>query len=166
MYKKRTKIIYLSKDIELERQVDHLPLTHYSLSVERTNTKRYHNTIALLGHLGKCARILLDFIVEEMDAENKIHNNHLLKKRFNKIIKTIGLPEYSNVTINKAFSELHKRNIVDTETEKKGTYQVNPAYFFNGSEKAREKLIRDIQEKPYKKEADAYRHRLLQLKED
>lgn len=152
--------------MELANKVEHLPLTHYSLTVERTSTKRYHNTIALLGHLGKCARILLDFIVEEMDAENKIHNNPLLKKKFNKIIKAIGLDEYSNVTINKAFSELYKRNIVDTDTGKKGTYQVNPFYFFNGSEKAREKLIRDIQERPYKKEAAAYRQRLLNLKED
>lgn len=117
-----------------------------SVVVEGSSTKRYHNTIGILVRLNKCARLLLDYIVEEMDEKNKISNNRLLKDGFNDVLKKTGQTPYGAITINKAFTELANVNLLISG--KKGTYQISPWFFFNGSEVNRQKLIRKILEKP------------------
>lgn len=146
--KRKAKINYYAVDVARIADADHIPIKAYSVSVEKQNTKRYHNTIGLLVQLSKCARLLLDFAVERMDQKNLISNDSLLKRDFNYILKKTGQKPYSAITINKGFTELVSREIMINSRSKKGIYRVRPEFFFNGSEKSREKLIRDILESP------------------
>jgi len=80
----------LSKDIEASHYENKFIPRFVSVPVEGKSTKRYHNTTGMLIKLGKCARLLLDYVVETMDENNYIGNNHLFKAGFNKIITSAG----------------------------------------------------------------------------
>ena len=147
LIKKKSKINYLAMDIESSRGSGLFYLKWLAVMVESANTKRYHNTTALLIQLSKCSRALLDFIIERMDDNNNVNNNSLLKLDFNKIVSKAGHKPYGSVTVNKAFVELAEHHLLNT-TRTKGTYQVNPLYFYNGSEEKRKSLIRKNLEKP------------------
>ncbi len=157
MYKKKVRLKYLGKDIEGSHSGEFFREQWLTVDVEGKSTKRYHNTIGILVQLSKCARILLDFLVEEMDDKNLVSNNNLFKKEFNQIIKVTGQKPYTSVTINKAFSELTDKNILNPIYKKKGTYQVDPVFYFKGTEKNREKLIRKNLERPNIKEINKIR---------
>lgn len=164
--KKTVKINYLGKDIEKSHNSEFEHGGWRTIEVEGVSTKRYHNSIALLVQLSKCARILLDFLVEQMDKNNLVNNNNLLKKEFNKLLKKTGQEPYGNVTINKAFAELSDKEILKGEYYKRGTYQVNPVFFFNGSDAARIKAVRDLQELPNADWAREVREKNYKKKED
>lgn len=155
--KKKVKINYLTKDVERSHNSNTLYTKFVSVVVEGRSTKRYHNSIGVLVQLGKCARILLDFLVEIMDENNHVNNNQLLKKDFNHLLLVTGQKPYGPVTINKAFSELSDHELLNTVPKKKGTYQINPLFFFNGPEKKREETIRAYLEKPIKGAANKRR---------
>ena len=146
MLKKRVKINYLTKDVERSWNNEHQHTKFVSEIVEGRSTKRYHNTIGILVSLSKCARLLLDYVLEVMDEENNLSNDRLLKSGLNEILKKTGQSIYGPVTINKAFIELTNANLL--LSGKKGTYKVSPWFFFNGSEKKRQQLIRRYLEKP------------------
>jgi hypothetical protein len=163
--KKKVKINYLTKNIERSHSDNIQHAKWLAVNVEGVSTKRYHNSIALLAKLSKCARILLDFIVERMDENNFVNNNNLLKKDLNILLQKIGQPTYGGITVNKAFTELSSMEIVFKDHRRKGTYQVSPYFFFNGSEAKRQKVIRDILERPNKAWVNRYRKMLLEQKE-
>jgi hypothetical protein len=125
-------------------------------SVIREHTKRYHNSLARTMQLGKCARMLLEFVAEFMDSENLISNDSLMKNTFNRFVKKVGFPEYTGVSINKAFKEIVEQDLFIKQS-KRGLYQVNPLYFCNGTEDQRIALIRKNLEIPWKEKVDKAR---------
>ena len=146
--KKKVKINYLAKDIDKSAKSEFEHSRMIAQSVEGKSTKRYHNSIFLLVQLSRCARLLIDYLTEEMDDQNIITNNHALKRGFNRLMVRTGQKGYGPVTVNKAFAELTKLSLLRNVPRRKGMYQVAPDYFCNGSEKAREHLIREYLERP------------------
>lgn len=145
--KKKVKINYASGDFTQDPNTDIKKLKFYSVVVEGKSTKRYHNCISLILQLSKCARVLLDFILEEMDDNNRVTNSQLFKSKFNGLITKFGYRKYSDNSINKAFGELVKFELIKSLKER-SLYKVNPIFFYNGTEKSREKEIRFELEKP------------------
>ena len=135
-------------------------LRHASVRVDITFTKRYYNSILLLMKLTRAERILLDFITEEMDDHNYITNSVQIRTKFNTLLKKIGQKTYTDNTIHRCFS-----GIVDTELMRKmkgrGMYQVNPLFFFKGTEEQRQKVIRKQLEELNKVAINKYRQDLI-----
>lgn len=123
----------LSENLEL--------LRHTSVKIDITFTKRYNNSILLLMRLSRAERIFLDFITEEMDDNNYITNSFQIRNKFNALLKKVGQDQYAENTIHKTF-----KNLVETHLLKncigRGLYQVNPLFFFKGTEEDRQKCIR------------------------
>lgn len=144
--KLKSKINYLTRDVPKSHETGLEHLKWVSVVVDVKSTKRYHNNLKLLSNLSKCARLLLDFLTEDMDGRNMVENNASLKKRFNNAVSG----NYNASSINKAFSELSGTELVK-KIKKRGMYAINPLFFFNGTEIEREKLIRQELEKPFMK---------------
>jgi hypothetical protein len=132
-------------------------------SVTQAHTKRYHNCLARVMQLSKCARMLIEFVAEYMDKENLIANDTLMKKTFNNFVRKVGCQEYTDVTINKAFKEIAEQDLM-LKQSKRGLYQVNPLYFCNGSEADRVALIRKNIEQPWRELVDKARSEKIKRK--
>jgi hypothetical protein len=116
--------------------------------------------------LSKAERLLLDFITEFMDEDNIIHNNAITRDNFNKLLKRISFPEYSQSTLNKCFSGLAKHHLIYKTKGKRGAYKVEPLYFFKGSQEDRVKMVRDKVEELNKIPINKHRHKLLSNKKN
>jgi len=80
--------------------------------------------------------------VEEMDDKNYITNSVQTRDKFNKLLGKIGQETYADNTIQKAFKGIVETTIM-RKTRGRGTYQVNPLYYFKGTEEERQKTIRE-----------------------
>lgn len=94
-----------------------------------------------------------------MNDNNIVENNTITRKCFNKFLKKYSLKEQKENTISKTFSKLNTLNLIGKIN--KGIYNVNPLYFFKGTEEEREKLIRKELEKPIEELIKKYRHKKL-----
>ena len=112
-----------------------------SVKVETTFFKRYYNSSSILVQLGKADRILLDFIVEEMDDYNFVSNTFQLRNKINYILSKMGMEPYADNTFQKCFKVLTTKELV-IKKKGRGYYQVNPLFFFKGTEEERQQAIR------------------------
>lgn len=118
-----------------------LPI-YSSRRVVATKVVRFTNNLHLLAKLQRCDRLLLDYILEEMDEEdNFISNSKGLRSRFIRNILAWSGIVYSDKTVQNGFSSLKKLGILLQYGEGRGDYFVNPIYFYNGSQDDRKKLI-------------------------
>jgi hypothetical protein len=142
----------LSENLEL--------LRFTSVKVETTFFKRYYNSIFLLMQLGKCERVLMDFIVEEMDDKNYVTNSIQLRGKLNYMLQKMGQEAYADGTFQKSFKNLCEISLV-IKSKGRGLYQINPLYFFKGTEEDRQKAIRFNLEKLNKIPINKLRRELL-----
>ena len=107
------------------------------IRVTMNHTKRYHNCLFLLAKLPPCARDLADWLTEQMDEDNTVYNNITSRKKFQDFIsKSRYVKEtYKDITIKVAFKTLVKRSILLSKN--RGVYQMNPLYFFKGTDNKR-----------------------------
>lgn len=110
--------------------------------------------------LSKSERILLDFLTEEMDDKNFISNSVQVRDKFNKLLKKMGQDTYADNTIHKCFKKLTDVELA-RKTRGRGTYQINPIYFFKGTEEMRQKTIREQLEELNKKPINKLRQKLI-----
>ena len=115
--------------------------------------------------LSKSERILLDFLVEEMDNQNYISNTYQLRNKINNMLVKMDCKPYAKGTFQKGFNKLTKTTLLHKK-EGRGLYQVNPLYFFIGSEEDRQKEIRKNLEKINIDPINKKRHRILSKKPD
>jgi hypothetical protein len=97
-----------------------------------------------------------------MNEENLVSNDFTTKKNFTIFIKNFKTPNVLESSINKYFSLFSKLEIALKKN--RGVYQINPIFFFKGTEESRHKLIRTNLEEPNKDLIDQERHRLLSKK--
>ena len=116
-----------------------------TIVVESEGVKRYFNTLGVLARLSKGERLLLDYILEEMDEHNFVTNNKQLRTSFNKLMTRFGLDAYTASTINKYFSNLQKHCLIE-RAKGRGVYQVSPSFYFKGNQKERAACIRRLLE--------------------
>ena len=135
-------------------------LRHTSVMIETEFVKKFHNSILLTMRLSRSERVLLDFLTEEMDDANYISNSVHLKKRFNDLLVKIGQKKYTKGTINRCFNALCDYELLIKE-EERSLYQVNPLFFFKGTQEDREKLIRKQLEKINKEAINKHRRELI-----
>lgn len=109
-------------------------------------TKRYHNCLYLLAGLNSSCRDLMDYLCERMDKNNLVHSNEAVRENFIEFISKItnGEVAYSHPTVKKAFNTLAQKGLLLSRT--RGTYLVNPEYFFRLGEKQRIEAIRMVLE--------------------
>lgn len=115
-----------------------------SIRTSKRCVKRYCNHMHLLANLSPSTRLLLDYITEKMDEENRIQNTKILRNDLLQLLNTHCGQDYkSDHFIHKGFRELKKEGILlhDDSVEQKGIYTVNPKHYFRGSERSRQKLL-------------------------
>jgi hypothetical protein len=117
-------------------------LRHTSIKIPTDHTKRYYGSLVLLMRLSRSARIFLDFITEEMDEKNYITNSIQTRTKFNAIFTRAGQKAFSDKTIHRCFASLLAVELV-RKSKGRGLYQVNPSYYFKGTEIDRKKAIRE-----------------------
>jgi hypothetical protein len=69
----KNKNLAYTKDFSVEEGII-IPKEAYK-SIVRSHTKRYHNCLYLLAGLNTCARNLMDFLTEQMRADNIVYSN-------------------------------------------------------------------------------------------
>ncbi|WP_456867593.1 hypothetical protein [Galbibacter sp. BG1] len=157
MKRKKKQVKYLYFDYKNKQDGIYKP-QWLTKTVEAGYSKRYMNTILLLLKLSKPSMILIHFLVEQMDERNYVANHGFIKDKFNELLSSLDQKPYADNTINKCFSELTKNNILLKPLKKpRGVYQVNPEYFFNGTEEERVKCIRAYLEDRNRYQVDKHR---------
>jgi hypothetical protein len=139
--KKTKKLIKYCSQLITDEATGYL-LPEYSHSnIVMSATKRYHNCLYLLAKLNNCSRSLIDWLSEQMDIDNIIYSNAVVRQKYiDYILKiTSGDIKYVDITVKKAFKTLSERGLI--LKQQRGVFQVNPEYFFIGTEKERENKI-------------------------
>jgi hypothetical protein len=110
-------------------------------------TKHYHNAIFLLAGLNSSSRDLLEFLIQRMDGANVVLSNTKVREDFIALIDkaTNGDTTYTHNTVKKAYQTLVKKNLI-LARKQRGSYTVNPEYFFKRDEKDRIQQIKLILE--------------------
>jgi len=110
-------------------------------------TKHYHSAIYLLAGLNSSSRDLLEFLIQRMDGNNVVLSNAKVREDFILLIEraTDGDVTYTHNTVKKAFQTLVKKNLI-IQREQRGSYTVNPEYFFKKDERERIQQIKLILE--------------------
>lgn len=105
------------------------------------SAKRYYNCLYLLTGLPPLARDLMDYLVEEMNEDNLVYNNVDSRKKFIDFIALITSKDtsiheepkiWSDQRVKESFGILAHRGLLIPKS--RGTYKVNPEYFFVGSD--------------------------------
>ena len=125
-----------------------LLIPRYSKKLTVVNfTRRYHNTLHILADLTGNDRLVLDYLTEVMDEENKIYTNAQSRADMISFISfvTKGKHVISEGSIKVHMSKLTKAGLI-LPTGTRGAMIVNPEYFFGGSEEERLKLIKKLLE--------------------
>lgn len=104
-------------------------------------SRRYFNSLYLLIGLTPCARNLIDWLQEEMNSDNIIHSSAFVRSKFRMFIFDMsnGDINYVDQTVKAAFMELSAKGCLIKKT--KGTFRVNPKYFFKGNDQDRFDLV-------------------------
>ena len=142
--KKEVNITYI-KDWAFTDGI-HRPIHGYA-KVGTLFTKHYHSAIFLLAGLNASSRDLLEFLIQRMDGANVVQSNTKVRDDFISLIEmaTGGEISYTHNTVKKAFQTLVKKNLIITRSHR-GSYTVNPEYFFKRDEKDRIQQIKLILE--------------------
>jgi len=118
------------------------------VEIMMSGTKRFHNCLYLILGLSKLQRVLMDWVSEEMDEKNIIRNDKYVRGMFIKFIEDLIIDgekkTYKDDSVNNAFHGLKVANLLLPVA--KGTYQVNPNYYWSGTDKERmDEIMLNIQ---------------------
>ena len=121
-----------------------------------SSIKQYNGVLFDLMALRHTERIVMDWVVDNMDKENMIRHDAIIRKKMHddhqaaimRVAKKEGwsAKEYKKIkpisgdSIIKAFSRLKSFGLLIGVS--KGYYMVNPEYFFRGSEADRVKKVK------------------------
>ncbi len=146
--KSTVKIKYKSKLVTQGRGKNQITYPEYDyVSVGTSHVKRFNNALMVLMGIDGCERNLMDWIADNMTAGNYITNNDITRNNFiefHKKYKKGGNKVYSDKTVSIAFQRLCAADLLMSKT--RGTYMVNPVYYFAGDDASRINAIRMIME--------------------
>jgi type III secretory pathway lipoprotein EscJ len=120
---KKAKVKYIKDYIDNEGVL--LPDEGYK-NVVMSHTKRYHNCLFLLVGLRGCSRDLMDFLTEQMDNDNLVRSDSIIRKKFMDFVNGItkGEVTYSEPSVKRAFRVLEEKGLIRSQT--RGVFRVNP----------------------------------------
>ena len=114
----------------------------------KSSVKRYGNNLYLLSKLTKTERLILDYVTENASSENDFDSNIRYRKRitlfFEKNCKTL----IKDSAIKHSFRTLKKLGIL-IAFKSRGSYCINPNFYFPGSDKKRRELLKSMLEDAY-----------------
>lgn len=146
--KKEIKIKYRSKLVTNGKGDDRYSYYEYDyVSASTSHVKRYNTALMILMGIDGCERNLMDWIADNMTAGNYITNNDLTRRNFiefHKKYKKGGNKTYSDKTVSIAFQRLSTAGLLISMT--RGTYMVDPNYYYAGDDSGRINAIRMIME--------------------
>jgi hypothetical protein len=145
------KVVWVKYISELEDLSGYMHPKYKSKQVITACTKRYHNCLYLLMGLSASCRDLMDYLCEQMDSENHVHSNETVRATFIAFVDKVTKSEiqYTQSTVKKAFNILASKGLIIPKS--RGTYIVNPEYFFRKGEKDRIEAIKVVLEFKEKK---------------
>lgn len=117
------------------------------VSAATAHTKRFNSAVMLLMGIDGCEHHLMDWIADHMTEGNYITNNSITRESFIKFHDKWKKKEkkpYTDNTVRIAFQKLAAAELLVPVT--RGTYIVNPKYYFKSGEEDRIKAIRMIME--------------------
>jgi len=158
--KKKETLNYLIKDVPKSLAANLELLRHTSIKIPTDHTKRYYGSLVLLMRLSRSERIFLDFITEEMDEKNYITNSIQIRTKFNAIFIRAGQKAFSDKTIHRCFAGLLTAELV-LKSKGRGLYQVNPLFYFRGTEIERKKVMRERLEELNRVPINKYRQKII-----
>lgn len=133
-----------------EGEIDGVPYLEYEYDYIKANTnctKRYHNALCLLMGINGCPHHLIDWLSDNMTKGGYVSNNEITRKAFigfHKTYKKDGNKEYSEHAVIKAFKRLSDDGFLIPIN--KGTYQINPMFYFSSTENERIRSIKYMME--------------------
>lgn len=154
--KTKNKIIRYASGIDQEKSDDTVKIPEWkSKKVGVSSAKVYIDALPVLLNISPFERLVLDYCVIVMNEDNYVRNDADFKTGLNDLFERDEevINEFSSGVVNKAFSKLNELDIlIKKPSWKRGLYQVNPLYFFKGSNSARERWVRRILEAPFYEE--------------
>lgn len=137
----KVNLTYTSK-IVTDKDGDRFPV-HRTVKIVTSHIKEYDIALPIIVNLTTCARNLILAVTRIMDSNAIVRNDVHVKKYFKNMMKeaTEGRVNYSDTTINIAFSDLMKVGILLNRG--KGSYKVNPKYYYRNSDVRRLDSIRN-----------------------
>lgn len=153
--RKRKKIVRYITGVDWDKSSDEFKVPKWkSQKITSAYIKTYQEALPFLYELSGTERLVLDFALFRMDIDNFTTNDSSFKKDLNDFQDVC----ISSNTINKSFSKLCASGVfLKNDSFGRGLYQVNPLFFFKGTEQSRVKWIRRILEYPFYKENSAMR---------
>lgn len=131
------KVSYIEK---IDKGYEGILTTQYNTISVDTEFVKTFRLPKNMGKLTTCARLLLDYLTQTMKRNCICYNKAETRQKF----LSFSNESYSDVAINKAFKELLQ---IDALVPiKRGTYAVNPIYYYKGSQAHREKILKKILE--------------------
>lgn len=152
----------MTKDVTASLNSGYELLHFKSIPKSEEHVKTFEVSYPLVAKLSGKQRVFLDFVLQQMSNENIIKNDKWLKKNFSIYNKGINQASVSDSTINNYLLKLCKVELAFRISKGRGTYQINPYFFFKGTLLNREKLIRKNLEFINKEPIN--RHRYMSLK--
>lgn len=124
------------------KQDEGVKLLEYSTKrIVASKVCRFRNCIHLLAKLTKMERLLLDYLVEEMEEDNSVTNSKHQRERFIEFISDISGIKYSDRSVKNSFLKLKEVGLLISYS--KADYYVNPLYYYNGSLESRVVQVRN-----------------------
>ncbi len=131
--------------VQIHWKVSNDVINSENIYLVKRGNKVFHNAQHLLLELNQYERCFYDYLCEQMDKDNAVYIDQPFKSDF--------LLHYSKVrkkkkslTIEKltAYTSKLKKLGLLLENTSRGYYIVNPKYAYNGSEKGRVELIKEL----------------------
>lgn len=150
MADQRKKKVRYRKQIMHTGEINGAPYLEYDYDWHEASVshiKRFHNAIYLLIGVEGCERNLIDWLVDNMTAGNYVTNSRVTRQafiNFHNQYKGNDKKPYAENTVKTAFHRLSESELLIKVT--RGTYLVNPDYFFAGTDEQRFNSIKMVME--------------------
>jgi|GEM_PF-1984498 len=145
---KGNKIKYAKKRVAVSTIVhsdEYMEVIIENFEYPLTGVKRYHHSLFPLVELTACERIFLDWLTEVMGSDNSVYINEDEIRRFIATIAHTGVV-YKVSTVRQAVKGLRATGMLLKIKKASGLFNVNPYFYYKGSEKDRWEAIRMIME--------------------
>lgn len=145
----RIKKVRYRKSIMHSGEINGSPYREYEYDWHKSSishVKRFHSCLLILIGVEGCERNLIDWLVDNMTTGNYVTNSKVTRKSFINFYKKCNPTKkpYAENTVRTAFHKLSSLELLIPVT--RGTFLVNPEYFFAGTDEARFSTIKMVME--------------------
>jgi len=146
---KQIKIKYKSGIMHMG-EINGVPYKEYEydyFTASASSVKRYKSALMLLMGISGCELHLIEWLSDNMTDGGYVGNNEITRRSFisfHEKHKKEGNKPYSDHAVQKAFQKLNSEGLLIPIV--RGTYMVNPDYYFGKTDEDRIKSIKMLME--------------------